>query len=207
MIYPVPVCRRAALVVLGLTVTVCGCRSGTVAGESDGGELAASTIAVDKANGCSVTVPRGWRETAGPGNGAQLRFENKRESAWLTVRTLAKVDVQNPSLEAYATWCRSWMASRLEGESEGSTVTRILPQGFKALETEVRGSSKGFNYVYFYSVIDSGSHYHAIVGWTLVSQFPKLQSTFRKIADSLVLEEKDSSADDPAARESLAPAR
>ena len=192
---------------LGFAVTICGCRSRTLAGESDGGDLAAVTLAVDKANGCSVTVPRGWREAAGLSKGAQLQFENNQESAWLTVRTVGKIDVQNPSLEAYAAWYRSWLASRLEGGSEGTTVTRILPQGFKALETEVRGSSKGFNYVYFYSVIDSGAQYHSVVGWTLLSQFPKLQGTFRKIADSLVVGGSDSNAGDPAARELLAPAR
>ncbi len=133
----------------------------------------------------TVELPPGWKTVDSLNPLANLKVGDPVADVYLIVVSEKKSEAKESELGRYSLAVRQRLRSSLADSSEQGPWW-ISIGAYRALRYEIRGRSQdGMDVIYLHTVVETPEYFHQIVGWAEAKNYPKNQSTLRKVSDSL----------------------
>jgi hypothetical protein len=170
----------AALALIALSAPSCKLKGRAGA---DGGIEADGRQFKSKDGKFQLTAPRNW-STATSLN-AEASIEAEGPEGYVILLTDTKEDLSDASIERYATSRAETIIKKLEGGNMGPAMEMTV-NGRRAVQRELRGSTKNVNVMYLLTVIDTPQHLHQVLAWSTKSKFPTSRPVLASISSTFV---------------------
>ena len=131
-----------------------------------------------------ITVPGGWRDTPSLHEEASIRAANSLNEMYVIVISENKIDFADGiTLDKFTDITRDSMMSKL-GSPVASPPTKVTINGIPGRQFLLQGEGKTVKIAYLITNVETESHYHQIITWTLLSRISQNQPALQGITES-----------------------
>lgn len=152
-------------------------------GNSNAG--AASNIITSPDGLTRMNLPAGWKHEKERElhDQADLQASNRAGEMYTIVMSENKEDLRDMTLDKHSQSTRSALIEKLESP-EVSDPKPVTVGGLRGVQYEIRGGVENLNIVYLHTTLESPTHFHQILTWTLKSRFDKNRATLDAVTHS-----------------------
>jgi hypothetical protein len=131
-----------------------------------------------------LTVPGDWRADAELHKEAIIQASNRLSEMYVIVLSDSKEDfADDMTLLRFTNLTRDNMKGNIISPEITDPIATGIG-GHPALEYELRGTVGGVKVAYINTTVETATHYHQVLTWTLPSRFDKNQATLREVTRS-----------------------
>jgi hypothetical protein len=169
--------RNISLVLVPVMLLASGCFPGKKQGESPQGNSnagAASNIITSPDGLTRMNLPAGWKQEKEQelNDQADLQASDRANEMYVIVMSESKEDFRDMTVDKHSQSTRSSLIEKLESP-EVSDPKPVTVGGLGGVQYEIRGGLENLNIVYLHTTVESPTHFHQILAWTLKSRFDK----------------------------------
>ena len=153
------------------------CRSGSKESAGAAGKAEAPAVAttITSPDGlASIVLPSGWKQEQAQElhDQADLQASDRANEMYVIVMSENKEDFRDMTAEKHSQFTRSALTEKLESP-EVSAPAQVTTGGLTGTQYEIRGGVDNLNIAYLHTTVESPTHFHQILAWTLKSRFDK----------------------------------
>lgn len=131
-----------------------------------------------------LTVPGGWRDAPSLHDSASLKAANGLNEMYVIVISENKIDfADGMNLDKYTDITRTGMMSKLKSP-EATPPTKVTIHGIPGRQYLLQGEGQNVKVAYLITDVETDSHYHQIITWTLLSRISKNQPILQQVTES-----------------------
>ncbi|HVF88941.1 MAG TPA: hypothetical protein VNH22_02665 [Blastocatellia bacterium] len=167
--------RNIALLLLPVTLLISACQPGRKAGggAEENNSAGAASAVITSSDGLSrITLPPGWKQEQELHEQADLQAADRANEMYVIVMSESKEDFRDMTVEKHSEFTRSALTEKLESP-ELSEPEKVTVDGLPGTQYEIRGGVDNLNIAYLHTTLESPTHFHQILAWTLKSRFDK----------------------------------
>lgn len=181
--------RKISLVLVPVMLLSSACGPSGKKGEPPQGNSnaeAASNIITSPDGLTRMNLPAGWKHEKEHElhDQADLQASNRASEMYVIVMSENKEDLRDMTIDKHSQSTRSALIEKLESP-EVSDPKPVTVGGLKGVQYEIRGGVENLNIVYLHTTVESPTHFHQILAWTLKSRFDNNRATLDAVTHSL----------------------
>lgn len=131
-----------------------------------------------------IFIPAGWVEDRTLNSSADIQAAKASEAMYIIVLSDSKADLQNVSLVKHSQLTRDTLLKSLTSPQVSPPTEVKSVGGNPAIQYQIRASVSNTNVVYLHTTIETPTHFHQILAWTLPSAFDKNEPQLQQIIQS-----------------------
>lgn len=180
--------RKISLVLVPVMLLTSACGRSGKQGESpqENSNAGAASNVITSPDGLTrMSLPAGWKHEKEQElhDQADLQASNRAGEMYVIVMSENKEDLRDMTIEKHSQSTRSALMEKLESP-EVSDPKPVTVGGLKGVQYEIRGGVENLNIVYLHTTVESPTHFHQILAWTLKSRFDKNRPTLDAVTHS-----------------------
>lgn len=131
-----------------------------------------------------IFIPAGWVEDRTLNSNADIQAAKASEAMYIIVLSDSKADLQNVSLVKHSQLTRDTLLKSLTSPQVSPPTEVKSVGGNPAIQYQIRASVSNTNVIYLHTTIETPTHFHQILAWTLPSAFDKNEPQLQQIIQS-----------------------
>ena len=131
----------------------------------------------------SVIMPATWSLQKNLNDSADLQMGNPFKEAYTVVLSDNKMDLDNFTLDEHSNLTRSFITDSLRNPQESEPEYFYVGE-FEAVRYQLAGTIDGIHAVYWHVTIETETHFHQFIMWSLKSKFSKNEADFDSVIES-----------------------
>jgi len=180
--------RKIAIVLVPIMLLTSACFPGKKQGEGsqeNSNAGAASNIITSPDGLTRMNLPSGWKQEKAQElhDQAELQASDRANEMYVIVMSESKEDFRDMTVDKHSQSTRSALIERLESP-EVSDPKPVTVSGLGGVQYEIRGGVDNLNIVYLHTTVESPTHFHQILAWTLKSRFDKNRGALDAVTHS-----------------------
>ncbi len=148
----------------------------------DGGKGSGSVL-VSTDRQSQITLPKGWKEYRELNDAAEIQVANLAQSMYIIVLSESKEDFDKMTLVQHSTLTRKTLVKSITS-SQVKGPERLTIGGNPGVQFEISGQFDNTKVVYLHTTVETPTHFHQILAWTLKSGFEKHRPEMQQVINS-----------------------
>ncbi len=130
-----------------------------------------------------ITPPLGWAIDYDLNDRAEIQASNLKDSLYFISLTENKTDFASMTLDQHSETTRGLLVSTLSNAVQSGPVNLTI-NGQPAVQYEIMATSDNTNIGYLHTTIETPTHYHQLLAWTLQSKFAEKRGELDRVTRS-----------------------
>jgi len=130
----------------------------------------------------AVTIPESWTLRDDLNEVADLQMGDLRKEAYAIIISEDKQDFNNVSLQGHSDLTRALIAKAVTNYRESEP--EYLAGKYPMLRYRLEGTVNDINIVYWHVTVETRTHYHQLLLWSLKSKFADNEADFNSVIRS-----------------------
>lgn len=169
--------RNVVLLLVPVMLLASACISGRKEGDGAREKADAPAVAttITSPDGLtSIVLPPGWKQEKEQElhDQAELQASDRANEMYVIVMSENKEDFRDMTVENHSQLTRSALTEKLKAP-EVSAPAQVTIGGLKGTQYEIRGGVDNLSVTYLHTTVESPTHFHQILAWTLTISFDK----------------------------------
>ncbi len=178
--------RNVVLLLVPVMLLTSACRSGSKESAAGKAEAPAVATTITSPDGlASIVLPSGWKQEQAQElhDQADLQASDRANEMYVIVMSENKEGFRDMTAEKHSQLTRSALTEKLEAP-EVSAPAQVTIDGLKGTQYEIRGGVDNLDITYLHTTLESSTHFHQILAWTLNPRFDKNRPVLDAVTQS-----------------------